>query len=107
MLHRMAYLGNGITYSITYLMKLISNKVNPADRCAPADFFVRRTWRAIRHKGLARRIINNGIIKDTRMSICPFNGCTPDITSQIRENDGLGKKTKRFPSDYSESKIEG
>jgi hypothetical protein len=34
-------------------------------------------------------------------------GCTPDITSQIRENDGLGKKTKSFPSDYSESKIEG
>jgi hypothetical protein len=34
-------------------------------------------------------------------------GCTPDITSQIRENDGLGKKTKSFPSDCSESKIEG
>jgi hypothetical protein len=35
------------------------------------------------------------------------DGCTPDITSQIRENDGLGKKTKSFPSDCSESKIEG
>jgi hypothetical protein len=34
-------------------------------------------------------------------------GCTPDITSQIRENDGLGNKTKSFPSDCSESKIEG
>jgi hypothetical protein len=36
-----------------------------------------------------------------------LKGCTPDITSQIRENDGLGKKTKSFPSDCSESKIEG
>jgi hypothetical protein len=36
-----------------------------------------------------------------------IEGCTPDITSQIRENDGLGKKTKSFPSDCSESKIEG
>jgi hypothetical protein len=64
-------------------------------------------WKRSENKGKARweRV---GILmdKDGKLSV-KIDGCTPDITSQIRENDGLGKKTKRFPSDCSESKIEG
>jgi hypothetical protein len=33
-------------------------------------------------------------------------GCTPDITSQIWENDGLESKSKILPSDCSKSGIE-
>jgi hypothetical protein len=69
----------------------------PPDELSATDVKAYLTYLAVKCK----------VSASTQNQVFNSLGCTPDITSQIRENDGLGKKTKSFPSDYSESKIEG